>query len=159
MIFFQELYKYQSWGFLTVQWLRFCAPNAGSPGSVPSQGTRFHMLQLRLGTAKKKKKKNNPPRNKTNTGALPKSYTNLMLTEMSKCLSREESTVPDLLSASSRGFSDPPQWPHLCCVVASTPVTNADGNLVTDHPGTCHGLGAAWKHGPPPEKLLDGVLL
>ena len=156
MIFSQELYKYQSWDFLTVQWLRFCAPNAGSPGSVPSQGTRFRMLQLRLGIAKKKKK---PPRNKTNTWVLPKSYTNLMLMEMSKCLSREESTVPDLLSASSRGFSDPPQSPHLCCVVASTHVTNADSNLVTDYPGTRHGLDAAWKQGPPPEKLLDGVLL
>ena len=33
---------------LVVQWLSFHAPNAGSPGSFPDQGTRFHMLQLRV---------------------------------------------------------------------------------------------------------------
>ena len=45
---------------LVVQWLRFCAPNAGGLGLIPGQGTRFHMLQLRScvpqlrpGTAKK----------------------------------------------------------------------------------------------------------
>ena len=32
---------------LVVQWLRLCAPNAGGPGSIPNQGTRSHMLQLR----------------------------------------------------------------------------------------------------------------
>ena len=32
--------------------------NPSSPGSIPGQGTRFHMPQLRPGTAKKKKKKN-----------------------------------------------------------------------------------------------------
>ena len=44
---------------LVVQWLRLCAPNAGGLGSIPGQGTKFHMLQLRvhmpqprLGTAK-----------------------------------------------------------------------------------------------------------
>ena len=40
-------------------WLRFCAPNAwgpGSiPGSIPGQETRSHMLQLRPRAAKKKK--------------------------------------------------------------------------------------------------------
>ena len=25
---------------LVVQWLRFCAPNAGGPGSIPGQGTK-----------------------------------------------------------------------------------------------------------------------
>ena len=30
-----------------VQWLRFCAPSAGGPGSVPGQGTRSHMPQLK----------------------------------------------------------------------------------------------------------------
>ena len=30
-----------------VQWLRLCAPNAGSPGLISGQGTRSHMLQLR----------------------------------------------------------------------------------------------------------------
>ena len=29
------------------QWLRLQAPNAGRPGSIPGQGTRSHMLQLR----------------------------------------------------------------------------------------------------------------
>ena len=31
---------------LVVQWLRLCAPNTGAPRSIPSQGTRSHMLQL-----------------------------------------------------------------------------------------------------------------
>ena len=31
-----------------VQWLRLRAPNAGSLGSIPGQGTRSHMLQLRI---------------------------------------------------------------------------------------------------------------
>ena len=33
---------------LVVQWLRLCAPNVGSPGSIPGQGTRAHMSQLRV---------------------------------------------------------------------------------------------------------------
>ena len=33
---------------LVVQWLRLCAPNAGGPGLIPGQGTRSHMLQLRV---------------------------------------------------------------------------------------------------------------
>ena len=37
---------------LVVQWLRLRAPHAGSPDSIPGQGTRSHMLQLRPGTAK-----------------------------------------------------------------------------------------------------------
>ena len=32
---------------LVVQWLRFHAPNAG-PSSIPGQGTRSHMPQLRV---------------------------------------------------------------------------------------------------------------
>ena len=32
---------------LMVQLLRLCAPNAGGPGSIPGQGTRSRMLQLR----------------------------------------------------------------------------------------------------------------
>ena len=31
-----------------VQWLRLCAPAAGNPGLIPGQGTRSHMLQLRV---------------------------------------------------------------------------------------------------------------
>ena len=33
---------------LVVQWLRLCAPNAGGLGSILGQGTKFHMLQLRV---------------------------------------------------------------------------------------------------------------
>ena len=32
---------------LVVQWLRLLAPNAGGPGSIPDQGTRFHTPQLK----------------------------------------------------------------------------------------------------------------
>ena len=35
---------------LMVQWVRLCAPNAGVPGSIPGQGTRSHMPQLRART-------------------------------------------------------------------------------------------------------------
>ena len=33
---------------LLVQWLRLRAPNAAGPGSIPGQGTRSHMSQLRV---------------------------------------------------------------------------------------------------------------
>ena len=33
---------------LVIQWLRLCTPNAGGPGLIPGQGTRSHMLQLRV---------------------------------------------------------------------------------------------------------------
>ena len=33
---------------LVIQWLRLHAPNAGGPGSIPGQGTRYHMPQLRV---------------------------------------------------------------------------------------------------------------
>ncbi|TEA25801.1 hypothetical protein DBR06_SOUSAS1210090, partial [Sousa chinensis] len=33
---------------MVVQWLRLCTPNAGDLGSIPGQGTRSHMLQLRV---------------------------------------------------------------------------------------------------------------
>ena len=32
---------------LVVQWLRLHAPSAGGPGSIPGQGTRFRMPQLK----------------------------------------------------------------------------------------------------------------
>ena len=32
---------------LVVQWLRLHAPTVGGPGSIPGQGTRSYMLQLR----------------------------------------------------------------------------------------------------------------
>ncbi|TEA39739.1 hypothetical protein DBR06_SOUSAS31510006, partial [Sousa chinensis] len=31
-----------------VHWLRLHAPSAGGPGSIPGQGTRSHMPQLRV---------------------------------------------------------------------------------------------------------------
>ena len=34
--------------YLIVQWLRLLTPNAGNPGSVPGQGIRSHMLQLKI---------------------------------------------------------------------------------------------------------------
>ena len=34
--------------FLVVQWLRVHVPNAGDMGSIPGQGTRSHVLQLRV---------------------------------------------------------------------------------------------------------------
>ena len=39
---------------LVVQWLRLCAPNAGGLGSIPGQGARSHMQQLRPSAAKLK---------------------------------------------------------------------------------------------------------
>ena len=33
---------------LMIQWLRFHAPNAGGPGLISGQGTRSHMLQLKV---------------------------------------------------------------------------------------------------------------
>ena len=33
---------------LVVQWLRLHIPNAGDPGSIPGQGTRYKVLQLRV---------------------------------------------------------------------------------------------------------------
>ena len=37
---------------LVDQWLRLHTPNAGNPGSIPGQGTRSHMLQIRPSAAK-----------------------------------------------------------------------------------------------------------
>ena len=37
---------------LVVQWVRHRAPRAGGPGSIPGQGTRSHVPQLRPGAAK-----------------------------------------------------------------------------------------------------------
>ena len=49
----KDTLKKWDWGTsLAVQWLRLHAPNAGVPGSIPGQGTRSHMLQLRPWAAK-----------------------------------------------------------------------------------------------------------
>ena len=51
--------KLPSRDFIIVQWLRLCAPKAGGPGLIPSQGTRphtphrrVHIPQRRPGVAK-----------------------------------------------------------------------------------------------------------
>ena len=41
--------------FLAFQWLRLCAPNAGGLGSIPGQGSRFYVLQLKIPHATTKK--------------------------------------------------------------------------------------------------------
>ena len=33
---------------LVVQWLKLHAPDAGGPGSIPGQGSRSHLLQLKI---------------------------------------------------------------------------------------------------------------
>ena len=42
--------------FLVDQWLRLCAPNAGVPGSISGQGSRFHTPQLKIPHAATKTK-------------------------------------------------------------------------------------------------------
>ena len=45
-----EIHLNQNWGWgtsLVVQWLRLHDPNAGGLGSIPGQGTRSRVLQLR----------------------------------------------------------------------------------------------------------------
>ena len=44
----REVFKTLGGTSLVVQWLRLRAPNAGGLGSIPGQGTRSHMLQLRV---------------------------------------------------------------------------------------------------------------
>ena len=39
---------------LVIQWLRIRAPNAEGPGLIDSQGTRSHMLQLKIPRATRK---------------------------------------------------------------------------------------------------------
>ena len=42
-------FKSVSWGTsLMVQWLRLYDLNTGGPGWIPGQGTRFHLLQLKI---------------------------------------------------------------------------------------------------------------
>ena len=44
----QLLKNLQFGASLVVHWLRLHAPSARDPGSIPGQGTRFHILQLRV---------------------------------------------------------------------------------------------------------------
>ena len=54
-----------------VQWLRLHTPGVGVLGSIPGQGTRSHMLQLRPGMALKSKwKKCEKSSKKNNEGRL-----------------------------------------------------------------------------------------
>ena len=43
----KDIWKYITGTSLVTQWLRLQALNAGRPGSIPGQGTRSHMPQLR----------------------------------------------------------------------------------------------------------------
>ena len=52
LFFLLNFLKHTLWHSLVVQWLRFCLPNAGGPGSILNQGARSHVPQLRLGPAK-----------------------------------------------------------------------------------------------------------
>ena len=42
------VYQHHQRTSLMTQWLRLCILNAGGPGSVPGQGTRSHMPQLKI---------------------------------------------------------------------------------------------------------------
>ena len=44
----KHIHKTESGTSLVVQRLRLRTPNAGGPGSIPGQGTRSHMLQLKI---------------------------------------------------------------------------------------------------------------
>ena len=44
----RELQNWPSGAFLVIQWLRLHTPNAGGLDSIPGQGTRSHILQLRV---------------------------------------------------------------------------------------------------------------
>ena len=69
--------NYAEGNSLVVEWLRLRAPNAGGLSSIPGQGSRFHVLQLRFGRAKGKKKKGQTP--KSNTERKYSVYTLLLL--------------------------------------------------------------------------------
>ena len=61
-----------------VQWLTLCALNAGGPGSIPGQGTRSHMPQLKIPhTATKTQcsqiNKNNKKKKRNGDGGLEES--------------------------------------------------------------------------------------
>ena len=47
-----QVFKMHQRTSLVVQWLKLCASDAGGPCSIPGQGTRFHVPQLRHGVAK-----------------------------------------------------------------------------------------------------------
>ena len=42
------IYKTEKGTSMVVQWLRLSAPNEGGPGSIPDQGTKSHMLWLKI---------------------------------------------------------------------------------------------------------------
>ena len=50
-----------------VQWLRLYPPSAGAPGSIPGQGTRSHMPQLKEPTFHMLQQRSKIPYATTNT--------------------------------------------------------------------------------------------
>ena len=48
LILDQTDFKIKTGTSLVLHWLRLHTPNAGDLGSIPGQGTRSHMLQLRF---------------------------------------------------------------------------------------------------------------
>ena len=48
VIYFETINPTNLGASLVVQWLRVCVPNPGGLGSVPGQGTKIPMLQLRV---------------------------------------------------------------------------------------------------------------
>ena len=48
------------WDFPGVQWLRFHDSNAGGLGSIPGQGTRSHMRQLKRCAEREREKEKKP---------------------------------------------------------------------------------------------------
>ena len=60
---------------LVVQWIRLCTPNTGGPGSIPGQGTRFHVLQLKiLNVATKTRHSQIKKKKKDRKGVLQRSF-------------------------------------------------------------------------------------
>ena len=57
---------------LVVQWPRLGTPNAGGPGSIPGEGTRSHMPQLKISPAATKTRKISPAATKTRSSQIYK---------------------------------------------------------------------------------------
>ena len=74
---FSFVKKWAIWGnSLAVQWLRLCTPSSGGPGLIPGQGTRPHLLQLKIPHAATKtccsQIKNRRKRGLCNASAFPR---------------------------------------------------------------------------------------
>ena len=64
----RDLKQDRFWNSLVVQWLRLHTLNVGGPGSIPGQGTRYHMPQLKIlhTTTKTVQPNKNTPHTHTN---------------------------------------------------------------------------------------------